>query len=275
MSGTSSAREAGEQVVGSLCRSVEGRIADLLRRDPDRVSVAAELGIVDRSWLEHPGEHPIRTATSIQVLQRFLEKVGEQRPSALASIGTSTLQLLSWGADRSAVDGTVDDVAVVFTDLEGFTRFTADHGDEAALGALSDLQRRAGPVVRSRGGRIVKRLGDGLMLSFPTAESAVLAAVELLGVAPEPLRLRAGAHVGQATVTHDDVLGHVVNVAARVTEQAKGGQALVTTDVRDCVGAQLQGIAFGRARRASLRGVPETVRVVPVRADPVRGSARS
>ena len=109
-------------------------------------------------------------------------------------------------------------MTIVFTDLEGFTRFTADHGDDAAIALLDDHHKLVGPIVRSRGGRIVKRLGDGLMLLFPAGEAAVLAALELQETAPDPLRLRAGVHLGEAVVTRDDVMGHVVNVAARVTE---------------------------------------------------------
>ena len=109
-------------------------------------------------------------------------------------------------------------------------------------------------MVRSRGGRIVKRLGDGLMLSFPAPEAAVLAAVELVSEDPSQLRVRAGLHFGEAVVTHDDVMGHVVNVAARLTEQAKGGEAIASVDVRAEV-ADLRGVEFTRARRYRLKGL--------------------
>ncbi len=110
----------------------------------------------------------------------------------------------------------------------------------------------------------MKRLGDGLLLSFPEPEVAVLAAIELLDTAPDPLRLRAGLHVGQAVVTRDDVFGNVVNVAARVTEHAKGGRALASLEVRDAVG-DLPGVRFGRPRRVRLKGV-EPMSVCPVAA---------
>ncbi len=228
-------------------------MADLIRRDPERAANAVEMGIIDRNWLERPGEHPIRSATPVQVVQRFLERSVEQRPSALNTMGLNTIQLLSWNAE-DAREPAPATVAVVFTDLEGFTRFTADNGDEAALALLADHNRAVGPVVRSRGGRVVKRLGDGLMLAFPSPEAAVLAATELLDSAPAPLRMRAGVHAGEAAVSHDDMVGHVVNVAARVTEQARGGEVLATTDVRDLVG-DLPGVQFGRARRLRLKGV--------------------
>src|SRR4051794_41837011 len=97
-----------------------------------------------------------------------------------------------------------------------------------------------GPIVRSRGGRIVKRLGDGLMLTFPAPEAAVLAALELVSAIDEPLRLRAGLHLGEAVVSHDDVMGHGVNVAARITEGAEGGVGLASVDLREA-GAAVAG----------------------------------
>jgi adenylate cyclase len=103
-------------------------------------------------------------------------------------------------------------------------------------------------------------MGDGLMLSFPAPEAAVLAALELVDAvdAAGPLRLRAGIHVGEAVVTHDDILGNAVNVAARITEDAQAGVVLASLDVRDAVRSQpepLRGVRFGRARRRRLKGM--------------------
>ncbi len=255
------ARSAGADALGSIRRTVSERLASVIKGDPDFAANAVEVGLVDRAWLEAPGARPIRTATTSQVMQRFLERSAEQRPSALSQFGLSTLQALSWGSDDKH-DAAPQPITIVFTDLEGFTRFTSDHGDAAAIALISAHHRVSGPIIRSRGGRIVKRLGDGLLLSFPEPEAAVFAAVELLGSAPPPLRLRAGLHVGLAVVTRDDVFGNVVNVAARVTEQAKGGQALASAAVRDAVG-DLPGVQFGRAKRVRLKGVePMSVHAV-------------
>jgi adenylate cyclase len=255
-------RSKGAQAIDSLRRGMSTRLADLIRGDPEWAANAMEVGLVDRAWLEEPGDRPIRTATPSEVMQRFLERSAERRPSVLSSAGLSALQVLSMNRSDSGAEGLPVPVTVVFTDLEGFTRFTSDHGDEAAVTLLNEQQRATGPVIRSRGGRVVKRLGDGLMIAFTQPEAAVLAAVELLQVAPEPLRLRAGVHVGEAVVTRDDVLGHVVNVAARITESAKGGKALASVAVRDAVG-DLPAVRFGRARRARLKGV-EPMSVCPV-----------
>jgi adenylate cyclase len=248
------AREAGSSTVASWRIALAERFARMVRTDPSLVDTAVEVGIIDRKWLEEPGRHPISTSAPLDVVQRFLERSVERRPSALASIGLNAIQMLSWSADVKSDEGAAVDLAVVFTDLEGFTKFTAVHGDDAASALLADHHRTVGPVVRSRGGRIVKRLGDGLMLSFPSSEAAVHASLELLDTAPDPLRLRAGVHCGEVIAVRDDIIGNVVNIAARVAESAKGGEVIVTADVRDAVG-ELKGVSFSRSRRRSFKGV--------------------
>lgn len=264
MAGLEEARATGESTVEAVRLGMWERAADLLRRDPDLADTAVEVGLVDRAWLAEPGRHPIRTAPALDVVQRFLERSVERRPSTLGAIGLNALQLL---AHDHPLEGKADTrplpVSIVFTDIEGFTRFTSRQGDEAALALLADHHRVTGPIVRSRGGKVVKRLGDGLMLSFPSAEAAVVAALELVEAPPAGLRLRAGVHHGEAAVTADDLIGHDVNVAARVAASAKGDQVLATVAVRDAVG-DLPGVSFGRARRRSFKGVEHPVVVCPV-----------
>lgn len=262
MPGFDDARAKGASAVDAVKVNLAERAADLLRRDPGLTDTAVEVGLVDRAWLEEPGRHPVRTAAALDVVQRFLERSVERRPSALGAIGLNAIQLLSYDHPAAAGDPAPSPVAVAFTDLEGFTRFTARHGDEAARALLAEHHLHVGPVVRSRGGRVVKRIGDGLMLSFPSPESAVHAALDLLDV-PAALRLRAGVHCGEAVVTADDLIGHDVNVTARVAGVAGGGQVLATAHLRDQVG-EMRGVQFGRARRKALKGVGDPVSVCPV-----------
>jgi adenylate cyclase len=81
----------------------------------------------------------------------------------------------------------------------------------------------------------------------------------------EPLRLRVGLHLGEVLVMRQhDVVGHAVNVAARVAESARGGEVLATGAVRDAV-SRLPGVSFGRVRHRAFKGVAESVPVYPVR----------
>lgn len=266
MPSTDDVRDRGARAVASLQQTISDRLARLIRSDEEWAAQAVDVGLVDRAWLEDPSAHPARIAPPGQVLQRFLERTAEQRPSVLASLGLSAVQAMSLAGDAASGPAPAAEVTVVFTDMEGFTSFTATEGDASAAHLVGEHHRWVGPVVRSRGGRIVKRLGDGLMLAFPAPEAAVLAAVELVGEDPGPLRIRAGLHHGQAVVSADDVVGHVVNVAARLTEQAKGGQALASVDVRQAVG-ELRGVTFGRARRYRLKGLDPTSACLVTRAE--------
>jgi adenylate cyclase len=234
-------------------RNLGVHLAEVIRSDPERAASAVEVGLIDRKWLEDPSRHRVSTAGPKEVLQRFLERSVEQRPSMINQLGLTTLQLLSYDAEHGGTTGT-EELTVMFTDLEDFTRFTSSRGDEAAIELLADHHRKVGPVVRSRGGKVVKRLGDGLLLSFSDPAAAALAGVELVEVTDGPLRLRAGMHAGEAVVTADDLVGHVVNIAARVTEQAAGGEVLATAAVRDAA-ADVPGLRFDHARAVRLKGI--------------------
>jgi len=123
-------------------------------------------------------------------------------------------------------------------------------------------------AVLAHGGRIVKRLGDGLMASFLTAEAAVQAALEaqtaLVEVEVEDYRpkMRAGVHWGRPRRLGGDFLGVDVNIAARVGEAAKADQVLVS----DTAGERLDSEAyrFGRRKRLRAEGAPRELHVVAI-----------
>jgi len=258
-----------------VAAEVQRRIADVLlsrfRERPEVFERLVALGLAEESWLEEPPEDGAELFRPLREAGKSLGAVIREHPSVLTDLRTTALELLSGeagvtGAERPAGLPALPrvDRAIVFTDLEGFTSFTASEGDEAAGRLLVVHARRVGGIVRSRGGRVVKSLGDGHMLAFEHPEAAALAAVELVEAAPDPLRLRAGGHAGEVMVSEDDLLGHVVNVAARVTGEAGGGEALVTTSLRDRIG-QLPDIGFGDPVVLSLRGIADPVPVCAVR----------
>ena len=256
-------RDAGRRAVHSLRRGLADKvIRSLADRDPEFLAGLTEIGVVSREYVEDK-QGPMSTAAPIEVVERLLQRSVERRPSLLASLGLSTIQVLSSAGEEDERSGVPVPLTVAFTDLEGFTRFTAKEGDEAASELLARHHQVVGPVVRSRGGRVVKRLGDGLLLTFPAAEAAVLSCLELVDGQPEPLRLRAGVHTGDVVIVRDDVVGHVVNVAARVAESAKGGEVLVTTELRDQVADGLPRVRFGRTRTRHFKGIGHPVRVCP------------
>ncbi|HWE58045.1 MAG TPA: adenylate/guanylate cyclase domain-containing protein [Acidimicrobiales bacterium] len=267
---TGAARQAGEAAVGAVRRLLARKAAEMIQHDPDAAEVALEMGLIDRRWLENPNHAPITTAGPSEVIERFWERAVETRPSRLSALGLGAAQLLT--SRLAPASGRAVAMTVVFTDLEGFTSFTDRHGDEAALALLRDHQKEAGPIIRREGGRIVKHIGDGLLCTFPDPQGGLRAAVALLDAAPEPLRLRAGVHLGEAIASPDDIIGHVVNVAARVAETAKGGQAVATLDTVQAAGPT-SGVVIGKARSRRLKGITERVTLVDISRDPTTRTA--
>jgi adenylate cyclase len=135
-------------------------------------------------------------------------------------------------------------VTLMFTDIEGFTAAAAG-GHRAAARLLHRHDRAVLPAIRSRGGRIVKRLGDGLMVVFGSPVAALAAARAMRRAAGPAVRLRIGIHAGEARARAGDLIGHDVNVASRIADRAPGGEILVSETVRDAHGAGGGFRAFG------------------------------
>jgi adenylate cyclase len=125
-------------------------------------------------------------------------------------------------------------VTLLFTDIADFTRHAAARGDREAVRLVQRHDAAVLPAVRTHAGRIVKRLGDGLMAAFPSPAAALAAAVMMQRAAARRplLRLRIGIHAGVARVSSGDLIGHHVNVASRIGDRASAGEILVSEAVR-------------------------------------------
>lgn len=99
-------------------------------------------------------------------------------------------------------------------------------------------------VLPTHGGRLVKSLGDGLLLEFESVHEAVAAAVEL-GRSLLPFNvdrgrdahmlLRVGVHVADVVIDEFDVYGSGVNLTARIASLGQPGEIVVSAEVRDCL----------------------------------------
>jgi adenylate cyclase len=150
----------------------------------------------------------------------------------------------------------------------GFSSWALEAGDAAALELLREVGTAVEGAVLAHEGRIVKRLGDGLMATFLSANQAVEAAldaqravqeIELDGYRP---RLRAGVHWGRPRKLGGDYLGVDVNVAARVADAAKPDQVLISDAVLRRLHAD--GLRTGRVRRLKAHGAPRDLQVTQV-----------
>jgi adenylate cyclase len=166
--------------------------------------------------------------------------------------------------------------AIAFTDLVGFTEYTATRGDRealAVLGAQEGIVRAALP----EGARVVKELGDGLLLFLPDSEPAIAACLAILAGFEQaaetdemPLWVRAGLHWGRPTRRGQDLIGHDVNVAARIVDVAAPGELL-------CSGSMLAACGRGCRERAAevsfvelgpvmMKGIPDPIELYRVEA---------
>lgn len=123
--------------------------------------------------------------------------------------------------------------AVAFVDLTGFTRLAEEQGDQAAASMAMQLAAFADDAARGRDGRIVKLLGDGVLLRFGDAVGAVDASLQLLAAlsAAGLPSGHVGVDAGRLVVREGDVFGRSVNLAARLSERAQPGEILVTEAV--------------------------------------------
>ncbi len=113
------------------------------------------------------------------------------------------------------------------------------------------------------GGREVKHTGDGIMASFPSAVSAVTAALQMQrDLAGGEVRVRIGLNAGEPIAEDDDLFGTAVQLAARITDRAEPGQVLVSRVVRDlCAG---KTFTFTSVGEATLKGFDEPVALYQV-----------
>jgi class 3 adenylate cyclase len=114
--------------------------------------------------------------------------------------------------------------AIIAVDVVGYSRLMGeDEGGTAQ--AVREHREAARPIVAGCGGRIIKTMGDGLLLEFPSVVAAVECAVAIQKLmvernadAPEDKRIvyRIGVNLGDVLIEGDDILGDGVNIAARL-----------------------------------------------------------
>lgn len=230
---------------------------------------AAEAALADR--LDFPDEIRLACQTeahgSVRMWRLVLDKVDVEMASQLGE-----------GHYVGPVGREVEEAAVMFTDVAGFTAMSETLPAYDVVHILNRFFARAGAAIDAHGGRVDNYMGDGLLAIFGIdgetnpALGAVKAGLELLDVAADmhkyvnriyrhAFQVRVGVALGEVIYglmgdeanARETVIGDPVNTASRLESANKtvGTSMLVTNDVHD---RTADSVEFGREFELDLRG---------------------
>lgn len=152
----------------------------------------------------------------------------------------------------------------LFADIAGFTALTEAHGDEEAAKLVADFSDAVEAELPAYGASQVKTIGDALMLRIPEPERAVTLGLRIANDvmsghgAPA---VRVGMHHGTAIERDSDYIGGAVNLAARVSAAATGGEVLLTAQTA-ALAPVVEAVLYESRGRQTLRNVREPVELV-------------
>ena len=156
--------------------------------------------------------------------------------------------------------------AFLFADIAGFTALTEAHGDEHAVRLVEEFASAVQVELPRLDGEYVKSVGDAIMLRVPDPGDAVRLGSWITRNAMgghEAPSVRVGCNYGPAVKRGGDYFGATINVAARVSALAGGGEVLVTGQMA-ALAPDLDGLLYESRGRQVLRNVAEPVEIFAV-----------
>lgn len=237
----------------SFARLAEWQVALL-------ADVAAEQGVDPTASL---------LALADEVLPRVEELQAYVWRRHLATVGSRLLALDPHHSPSTPL-------AVCFVDIVGYTSRSRTLSDRELVAWLEAFESTALDVAVEHGGRIVKNIGDELLVVTDRPEAAAEIALELTRRAADPddpfPAVRAGIAYGEVVTRLGDVFGPVVNVAARLTSVARPGTVLVDRGAYAALAGEVAGEASGDDADGGAEGSPYRLR--RIRRISVKGYSR-
>jgi len=137
--------------------------------------------------------------------------------------------------------------AIMFTDIVGFTKIMRND-ETTALSILENQQSLINPIVEKHKGTIIKKMGDGLLIEFPSTVESVECAIQMqdsiksYNMSDDNLEfhIRIGIHLGDIVMLGDDILGDGVNIASRIEPLASPDGICITDAVYQSVKSKLK-----------------------------------
>jgi class 3 adenylate cyclase/YHS domain-containing protein len=161
----------------------------------------------------------------------------------------------------------------LFADLAGFTALTEAHGDEQAADLAAEFCRSVEQILPMDGAEVIKTIGDAVMLRVSDAADAVRLGMRIaheIGAQHGFPIVRVGMHTGPAVERDGDWFGAAVNVAARISGRASGGEVLLSAATRDRAG-DFDDIRLDERGRVELKNVAAPVVLYAAYRESVRG----
>jgi eukaryotic-like serine/threonine-protein kinase len=183
-------------------------------------------------------------------------------------IGALSSEVAADQATPAAAEAPVGTVTVLFTDIAGSTEMAEALGDHRWVEVLRTHNSLVREQMAAHGGTEVKVHGDGFMVAFASARSAILAAVDAQramaryrGEHPDvPVEIRIGLHTGEVVAADGDYFGRNVILAARIADRAAGGEILTSSLVKELTESS-GDLDFDDGEDVELKGLSRPCRV--------------
>lgn len=154
--------------------------------------------------------------------------------------------------------------AILAADVIGFSKMMAQD-ETGTLNALKEHRARVfDPLMHRYNGRLVKLMGDGVLVEFASVVQAVECAIaiqtEQSNTRKSTIVLRIGIHLGDVMIDGEDIYGDGVNIASRLEAQARSGGVCISGIVRESLGPDTAGV-FSDSGRPQLKNIKRPMQV--------------
>ena len=233
-------------------------------------TVAATTGRVFTDTFLRPGDNELELA--LRYARASRELIPLLGPVLEYMLGVQHLNLIRQAAvDASALESGhlpgSEEICICFADLVGFTKL-GEFLDPEELGRVAERLELLADDVSTPQVRLVKTIGDEVMLASPEVDALLDAALELVDAADREEEgfppLRAGIAYGEAIGRAGDWYGRPVNLASRITDIARPGSVLAADSVKQA--AAEDGYSWSFAGKRRLKGIEGETRLFRVRA---------
>lgn len=240
------------RVFGHALRRIAEAQRDLFRAEVEEPLMASGLPIgamLDATSHLRPALQSLGFDAVQVLLHRILEDLVFENIAIRLHATLADLGLMAPNGERLGVVG--------FADMSGFTQFVAEAGDRQGADMAARLEEVVAGILDRSAGRVIKAMGDGLLVHFhrPAAAVPVASAIVEKAAAAGLLPVHVGLAAGTVLFRDGDIFGATVNRAARLAGQANPGCVLVDDTVRRLNGEA--GGAWETVNLGPLKGLAE------------------